>query len=434
MKSQKESWTRVLEWAFIAYAAAVLTSQAGMSLGAAFLGVCAILALTDRRAQFPPLWSEFPRFRLYLELSVAFFMCFVVSDVGAALFPLTYNGVRAHGFELSSLGKSWYLFWPILLVWVGSRISESSKRKAYLLWILASGVLGLIGIQQHFTGWPRPQRIPYIETRFHASLFFGHHLSVASILIFPFFAALDFSGKWLFSSKPQKALGPLALRVAVLVSVFSIAATLILTFSRTLWVALPIGVFVWILLTFPRKWAAPLLGVTFALLIGLSQVPDLRTRFVNSMGTVQREKLWDANWEFFKQRPLTGVGWLQNEELAGHYLAEKYPDKRIFSGRAHNMPLEVVGSLGLLGLFVWGAWVSWIAVRFWRLGRASVAGELPPWAKSLGAGWGLLCAWIVFQLNGLTQVNLWEGKVLHQVMWCVSWAILMTALRPSSKS
>ena len=41
-----------------------------------------------------------------------------------------------------------------------------------------------------------------------------------------------------------------------------------------------------------------------------------------------------------------------------------------------------------------------------------------------GFAWGLLCAWIVFQLNGLTQVNFWEGKVMHQMMWAVAWSFV----------
>jgi hypothetical protein len=37
--------------------------------------------------------------------------------------------------------------------------------------------------------------------------------------------------------------------------------------------------------------------------------------------------------------------------------------------------------------------------------------------------YGILSALIVFQINGLTQVNFWEAKVQHQLMWMVGWIL-----------
>ncbi|MBU6376699.1 MAG: hypothetical protein KGQ59_11925, partial [Bdellovibrionales bacterium] len=43
------------------------------------------------------------------------------------------------------------------------------------------------------------------------------------------------------------------------------------------------------------------------------------------------------------------------------------------------------------------------------------------WARDLSRAW--LAAFIVFHLNGLTQVNFWEGKVQHQLFWVVAWVL-----------
>jgi hypothetical protein len=44
-------------------------------------------------------------------------------------------------------------------------------------------------------------------------------------------------------------------------------------------------------------------------------------------------------------------------------------------------------------------------------------------SNAFGIGRGLFCAWIVLHLNGLTQVNVWEGKVEHQMAWALAWAL-----------
>ena len=180
--------------------------------------------------------------------------------------------------------------------------------------------------------------------------FLGHHLSVASIFIFPFFACLDYA-----HARHQK--NPLLY--------FGIAAlgliALFLTYSRTLWVALPIGIFIWVLLNLPRGWnkRALLLPLTAGFLLvicTLTQIPFIQKRFTDRIGILPREALWLAQIEFFKARPITGVGWRHNQELSGYYLMEQAQKTDVFSGHAHNNFLDVLGSLGLIGIVTWLAW------------------------------------------------------------------------------
>jgi O-antigen ligase len=151
-------------------------------------------------------------------------------------------------------------------------------------------------------------------------------------------------------------------------------------------------------------------------LSALSQIPGIQRRLRDGMGIGERHELWLANWEFFKNRPLLGVGWRQNQELSGYYLMDKYQQTHVFSGHAHNNLLDLLGGTGALGTLAWLAWSFWVIRILWM--KSTRQTEEEPWF-----GRGLVCAWVVFHLNGLTQVNFWEGKVQHQMAWVIAWSL-----------
>lgn len=379
-----------------------------MSIGAAvlFAWILGDLMVDARWRELR--WRNSP-WRLYLELSGALILAIAVSLVAAALFPLSYSGHSVLVQSITELGKTWYFVWPPLVAWALSRLDRTQQNQILSGWLVFACLLGVVGIQQYWTGWPRPQIFPRaIEApiRYHATLFLGHHLSVASVFIFPFFVGLD-----RLKERP---------RIWLAVGLLAIGGTLFLTFSRTLWVGMAVGLLFWALASLPRRWSMTALGAVGLIALLMIQSSVVRERLYNSMGVEPRLELWAANWEFFKQRPLTGVGWLKNEELAGYFLQEKHPGREIFVGRAHNNILEILAQLGILGFAAWACWSLWITIRFWRVGRSGQ--------------WGILTAWVVFQINGLTQVNQWEGKVMHQLCWVLAWSGVWWAQRSLKKS
>jgi O-antigen ligase len=191
------------------------------------------------------------------------------------------------------------------------------------------------------------------------------------------------------------------------------AVTLFFTYSRMLWVALPVGLAAWILWSLPRRaaWIALILSAIGG--AGLLTLPAVRDRLANTMGTSERQALWRANLELFEMRPITGAGWHHNLEAAGWLLQQKQRSEQVFSGHAHNNFLEMLGGTGALGLLAWLVW--------WGVALALLKNVF---ATRVGFVRGLACAWIVFQINGLTQVNFWESKVLHQLMWTMGWLLL----------
>ncbi len=423
---------QILVFGLSFYGVSTFISMATMSIGVAVFVVCLLvygnlaaisrLAKLDSRldqnmgsnfafgeilAQLRGFWGV-REFRWLCWASCSLTVSCVLSLVGARFFPLIYHGYVMQVHWLQDMAKAWYLFWPFPLAIAISLLSREGKIRVLRYWWGAFALLCCIGVVQYFTGWPRMQRIPGNESRFHTILFFGHHLSTASILIFPFFLQLEL----LFKKTLPKPLAWFVLGIA--------AFTLFGTYSRTLWIVLPIGILIWILWRLPKKWRPWVVaaGVIFALV--LSQVSWIQSRMTDSLGVYSRQSLWESNWRFFLERPLTGVGWHQNHQLAYHYLAEKHGWINFFVGHAHNMVLEMLGSTGLLGALSWLAWVGiWLAMA-WRSARqGSVFGR------------AMVCAWIVFQLNGLTQVNFWDAKVLHQVMWVVAWLLVMQ--KPSER-
>jgi O-antigen ligase len=268
-------------------------------------------------------------------------------------------------------------------------------------------MISVLGFFQFFTGFPRAQPNPLLLGYYHPTLFLGHHLSVASIWIFPFFALLEVKK----SNHLSKSLrfSQVHLNLFLLAGLF----VLILSYSRTLWVALPIGLTLWTWIRFSRKIAFLSSSGVVALAIASLQIPAVQVRFQNGMGVGERVQLWRANYLFFQERPIFGLGFGKNLETFHQYFSWLHPElSDFFIGHSHNVYLEVLSGLGIFGAV---AWLGWILVQLSGLSKIINSPNSEGSFNPLSGGFS--CAWVVFLINGVTQVNFWEGKVMHQVMW-----------------
>lgn len=392
-------------WIVIAlsfYAVLCLGSMATMSLGAGFL-----IASTPCIRKFA--WIPTVREKPYLFISLVLMAICALSLVWSAIHPIEIGGHRPNVHWFKDLLKLWYFGIPII-VWAALRSIPSPQAFRVLrIWLVAFGVLSVVGIIQFYTGWPRMQVIPETNPiRYHATLFLGHHLSVASIFIFPFFVSLG------LSCAPD---GPRTIGISrKLLIGFTILGgiTLILTWARSLWGALPVGLVIWALLSLPKKKAWIAIASLFLIAVALLQVPSIQHRARHSMGIGERVHLWKSNLALFEMRPILGVGWRKGEEMAGRYMLEQSGAETVFGGHAHNNFIEMLSGTGVAGATVWVLWSGFIFLYLFRLRRSG-----SPFHVGLANAW--IAAWVVFQINGLTQVNFWEGKVLHQMMWNLGW-------------
>lgn len=398
----------LLAWALGIYGITTLISMATMSVG---LGIVALAfglsaGSMDRRLGLSA--------RLFAGLAAALTAACALSLIAADISPLVYGGKSAVVRFWPDITKCFYLFLPLPMMLALRKLSATERTRVLAAWLWAFGALTIVGVAQHYTGWPRPQPIPGDEPYFHVTLALGHHLSVASILIFPWFAALSFAARPEGASEIRIPRGVLwAMTVLGAVALFW-------TFSRTLWLALPLGAFLWVWLTVPPRWAAALGAATVLALAIAFQVPAVHDRASSSIGISTRMELWRANLEFVRQRPWTGAGWHHNLETSGYYLEATHPGQSdYFVGHAHNNAIEMLGGTGWLGF---GAWLIFCGGIFWITWRGRT-----PLSRAF------FCAWTVFELNGLTQVNFWESKVLHQMAWVLAWSLLMADTREAAE-
>ncbi len=403
----------------VLYAVLSMVSMATMNIGAVILVCCLFMERGGIQRFFADLQelSEIPLFRNYSLVSIILGLACFLSLASAYWYPLNFDGHTLSSDWFKDLLKLWYFPWPIFL-WIGwRRLSEGQQATVLKSWFLTFGILSWIGLLQIFSGWPRFQPNPLLPGFFHPTLFLGHHLSVANIWIFPFFALLEF----IVSKKRRDEIRiPKSILLIFLISGFLV---LIFTYSRTLWFALPIGLGHWILKKGSFKKVIFSLCALCFFTAFMLKMPLFEQRLKNHMGIEERVSLWKANLEFFKNRPIFGVGFLKNQELSGYYFQSKYPDRKdFFIGHAHNVYLEVLAGLGGFGFLAWLLWIGWFFMALKQGGVESKVFSFYP---------GLSSAWIVFLVNGLTQVNFWEGKVLHQIMWIVGMTLHCKSFKKS---
>ena len=396
------------------YAVLSLTSMAGMNLGFLLVFIIFTLSLKTGMAQRSlQLLRQTTGFQNYLWAGAALFVTCLLSLAVAKVDPFAYAGhepeITLHGFL-----KIWYLMCPFVLALVfGAQTNDLRTGLSFLTraWWSMTLLLGGVAIVQFNTGLPFRQVIPTNPDHFHATLFFGHHLSTSSILIFPAFTALAVAvGAWI-RNRQLRRLEWLAGVTGILI--------LFLSYARTAWLAIPVGLtLIFARYLRPKTFAWSTLGLLVLLALG-SQTPAMKERIQNSMGIRDRFLLWEANLDYFKHRPITGIGWLKTQEMSEFYFKEKFPEtyRDYFWGHAHNNFFEMLGGTGILGT---------LAFLFWTAFTLSFAVATRKMAEDRGDFFladfssGLWVALLLLHFNGLTNVTFWEGKVMHQQMFAVA--------------
>ncbi|MGE0614520.1 MAG: O-antigen ligase family protein [Bacteriovoracia bacterium] len=403
-------------WAFVIYAVSTFVSMAAMSIGVAILLVVLVTELGGPREFARAVRGEMfrPRARWLFYAASALAVFCVLSLLAGLIWPATYGGRSASIHFFRDALKVWYLFLPFAVAAGLRSLNQRDRTAVFRAWLVAFVIFSCFGVLQYFWGWPRPRTIPGHEPFHHVQLGLGHHLSYASVFIFPFFFWLECL---------QSRLAGWRIRRSWLIGGAWIGFMALMgTFSRTLWLALPVGVLVWLIWSLPKRFRAPLTIGSVLLAVGIYSLPVVQNRLHTSLGVLPRERLWQANWQMFIDRPVLGVGFRKNEQLSGYYLIDQQKSADVFAGHAHNNFLDILSGVGALGA---AAWLFWCGVVFWLIWQARQSGSI--FSQPYLFRRPLLCAWLVFQVNGLTQVNFWEGKVMHQMMWSVAWLLLATA-------
>ena len=142
-------------------------------------------------------------------------------------------------------------------------------------------------------------------------------------------------------------------------------------------------------------------------------------------GQLDRIKFWQVHWQMVKDEPWFGHGyaWLK------HYKRELYYNQLGFESllnkyNAHNLYLEILSNIGILGMIGVVTGLSLIVFSFKKISSQTEHRWLFV---------ALLIAFVANLVNGLTQNSLFDSNIIYIylfLVWVLTWNLLLT----SSKS
>lgn len=397
-------------WAFLIYGILSLSSMAGMGIGGGLFTVAsAYFLISERKGFFSPSTLAF-----YLWPTALVFISAFLSLAVAQIWPPLEE--TSLGFR--ELKKFHYFIYPPLVAWAFLKLSDRiEKHPFWTAWggmVLFSGFLATVqffGADLFSTEWLQNRFFRAVgETgRFHGQGLMFFHLSFASCMCFGVAAAgarILWPEKW---DSSGRKLFWWAVFLAATAGVF-------FSYSRIALVAL---VVILVALGFLKRPALGLVVSGICIFLGLViwwQSPSLRARFEqNKSGIWERKLMWSSAADMTKERPLTGFGFGRSGRYTTHFAEKIIGVKTPFSSHAHNNIMDTLAATGLIGLLGYLAWFG--SLFYW----AWVAFRLKPHWVSAAA----LAAMVGFQINGLTQVNVWDGKSQHTLM---IWAGVIIAM------
>lgn len=433
----KSATSKLLAVSLPLYAVLSLTAMAPMNLAIGLVVIAWLMSLLLKMsASSAPVLQSSDLLNLKSEyiyfVSILSIAC-LISLAASAFWPLTYFG-HAPTADFHVPQKLVHFLFPFFLlgVFVVQLKDQENTYERYFskfswlvrVWIFSLIPLGCLAVVQFFTGIIKDQIIPSSPQYYHATLMFGHHLSTASIIIFPTFVATAMAlGEWLRNKR--------ILKIELVASLSGILI-LFLSFARTAWLTLPIGILLILYfgmkgLSIKKKNVLATLFLFVLFLFAAVKSTIVQDRILKLIGIQERLELWKANINYFEHRPLTGIGFLKTQEMSEFYFKENFPNayQHMQWGHAHSNFFEMLGGAGILGLLAFIAWIGFsLYLAFQTAERARNAKEFGLADVSLGVAVAL----ILMHINGLTQVNFWEGKVFHQQMFATALLLMIRFL------
>lgn len=306
-------------------------------------------------------------------------------------------------------------------------------RRDHLPWFMAAVgfsvlVEGVIGMLQYLDVVPpglildkgagserleQQYEVPGIEniSRATGSLYDSHALGTYLAMLIPFLLVFLF-----------KQDQPVRLRLACAALMVPAAVALVVTYSRSAWLAafLSSGFTVLVLIAWRERYVA---GTAFvAVLVGMVTAPWVLARIfarffeASSDLLLVRFEQFPIAWSIWQENFLFGAG-------AGNYMVQMEALNTDWSlpEPVHNVALFIGAELGLLGVIAYYGLVLVAALRLWRLVRQRHA---PYGYVALAA----LAAIIGYIFDGMSN-PLFREPTIYMVFWiCVALAVALTRL------
>jgi O-antigen ligase len=310
------------------------------------------------------------------------------------LSPDVPKGFRAFGAE-----------WIILLYFlvINSVDGERQARRLVDVLVLATALISLYAIWQHWAGWDIYRQRPLRATGsvFEATGLFGHHLTFGGYIMM----VLILSGSlFLFSTRGRR-------KVAYGLSSLLLAVALLFSYARSAWLGCVAGVLAIALLRGRKGLMLVLAGVAVVIVVAALFLPSVRQQTGEVVTTLKdpaqqssRLQMWMAAVPLIGDHPLLGAGVGQASDLLPKYGCD------LGYGHLHNDILNVAANSGLLGLaaFLW-IWITF--VRFTR--KCDRLSQVDPWSGAMAmAGFGIVISFLVAGLFQCYYTDAEDGMVL----------------------
>jgi O-antigen ligase len=388
---------------FFLYVVATVTSMAGMEIfGWTTFAVAGTFAWRFRD-DLPPwrLILEVLPWRTLIGLVIVVAASIIINkDITPGLDMVHDIGHMRWVFLLAMTTFCWTVFPP--------------KENGYKAYLLIVSIIAIYAIVEFFTGvdlFRKTQRavqpilLNGVVIAHRSAGTFGSPMSYVYI-----------AGQYLWLPVSVFLLAPKSqakLRFYSLIGSILIAASVVTAYARGAWIALVITTLI-IAAMVGKRWFRAFAFVTVLTISGaytLSPVIHDRVLSLFDMSftsNADRVNLWKANWAMFKDHPILGIGYSENEDHAGEYL-QKLGLPTTFTGHAHNNFLQFLSGTGIVGfsLFIFfSLYYLRLSLYLWR--------NIPQrfyLARSIALG--TFGAQLFLHIGGLTECNFKDGETSH---------------------
>ncbi len=208
----------------------------------------------------------------------------------------------------------------------------------------------------------------------------------------------------------------------LLFSLSLLGATLTLTMTRGVWIAIVVGILV--ISVVLSRWVALASSVIIGgVVFGMTLLwPKFHDRILYAFDYQNnydnlRIVLWKTNWMIFSDHPWFGAGYGENTTLLKKYYALQGLPEDQFVGHAHNQFLHMLAGTGIVGLLCYCFMYFFFVVMAWQLYRSSSN------TLEKAVGLGIFGALVGFVFGGLTESNFEHAKV--RMVLIFTWGLLV---------
>ncbi len=360
---------RIMDGAMLLFLASCYFSIAVNSLSLGLMAVCwvALMAMEHR-------WSvvRTPYDWLFLAWIVAEYLATAFSENPA-----------------QSLLFSKRLLLAGIVYFFAAQVTTEGKAKVVMGTLLGTATLvGIIGVGKLL--FAKPADVVRLGI-FQFYMTTSELLMIALLLLLPFVVHPGTPRRW---------------RSAAALALLPLGISLYATVTRGAYLAAAAGM-LFIALTRNIRLIVPL--VLVIVLVFLFAPPYVQQRLASITDlhhpeNATRIMLWSTGLKIFTHYPVVGVGDIDLREMYDRYADEVNPEHH---GHLHNVPLQILVTLGLVGFIALTALFATIAVTEWRV-YTRVRDEWFRGSVALGA----LAVFVGFHVMGLTEWSFGDQEVV----------------------